>query len=799
MSSQQVRKSRQPRQLPYRAVTECPICSGTWTSAGGTDKGNRSRHESSIKHQNAVRQQQLDEVPEVQAQEVQVQEVVVVPVVPVVPVQEEEVQVQVVAPIMAYPNQIAAAQNIINLFNDDECHWAVLLAFPQSGKTQTFYYVACDMLCNRPDIDRAIVVCGNAENELSDQLRASKTEFIRLYVQAQQLSAGSEEIIAKLEEKIQVWCGADLKRNSTHPTSARNTLFIWEEAHYAQNKTNRPHKFFKNLCITADGEISNLEGERNNYVLTVSATPFSELSNIWHHGQKKRVVRLEPAQGYKGPRHFLAAGAIVQFDPLLSCEEVVAQAIAEAPIAEAPKYAIVRVRDYKGKDNMAACIRVAVEHGWAYRVYDSETKYHQANSMQSMDELAVVPERNTLILIRGMCRMGKRVPKDHISFVIETSKDSDTDTVLQALLGRMFGYHDNMNIRVYLSRNIHLAEIVSYVCMMENPDDVPLQTMPRRGKNLIVGSNQSVNGWFNNVPIIVRAGAADADDEEHADDPNAAEYEKELTIRAIQAAFETGAIENHNCADQTAEIRQQILQLTAEPDRMSAKNFMNRRGNRINETYKDMPDKLRDSIAQRSPLNAGSAGCGFESNEVDGMQVNVWRCNTNQFSQSHGFYPGDLIVHTRTRDPSPQQQLHVRIPCTSGLETFCTQQEDGAVVIGNGGYSIPLAVETSHDAALMQMNLCDLIRESQIEDSLQRPKCVTSNHGGVHAAHDGVSDWKGIIVTVEIMQALQRGGAIYEYIRREHGMTLKITKALGRELKSLKNMGNARLTKIEWS
>jgi hypothetical protein len=49
------------------------------------------------------------------------------------------------------------------------------------------------------------------------------------------------------------------------------------------------------------------------------------------------------------------------------------------------------------------------------------------------------------------------------------------------------------------------------------------------------------------------------------------------------------------------------------------------------------------------------------------------------------------------------------------------------------------------------------------------------------------------------MQALQRGGAIYEYIRREHEVTLKLTKAPGRELKSLKNMGNARLTKIEWS
>ena len=780
---QHVRKSRQPRQLPYRAVTECPLCGGRWTSNGGTDKGNRSRHESTKQHQNAVL---------AAAAVAAVAAVVPEAVVPEVQVQEVAVPVQVQAP-MAYPNQITAAKKIIEAYSDG-CHWAVLLAFPQSGKTQTFYYVACDMLCNRPDMDRVVVVCGNAENELSDQLRASKTEFIRLYVQTEHayLSADhSESVIRALEARIQVWCGADLKNNTTHPTSARNTFFIWEEAHYAQDKTNRPHKFFKNLCITADGESSNLEGDRNNYVLTVSATPFSELSNYWHNGQKKRVIRLEPAQGYKGPRHFLAAGAIVQFDPRLSCEEVVAQAIAEAPITAAPKYAIVRVRDYKGKDNMAACIRVAVEHGWAYRVYDSETKYNQANSMQSMDELAVAPECNTLILIRGMCRMGKRVPKDHISFVIETSKDSDTDTVLQALLGRMFGYHDNMTIKVYISRNIDLAEIDRYVRMMENPDDMPLQTMPRRGKNLVAGSNQSDNGWFHNVPIIVRADA-DAEEEEHDDDPNAAEYEKELTIRAIQAAFASGAAENHNCADQTAEIRQQIMRLTAEPDRMSAKNFMNRRGNRINETYKDMPDKLRDSIAQHMPLNAGSAGCGFESIEVDGMQVNVWRCNTNQFSQSHGFQRGDLIVHTRTRVPSPQQQLHVRIPCTTGLETFSTQQEDGSVVIGNGGYSIPLAVETSHDAILMQRNLCDFIRESQIQDSLQRPKCVTSNH-------DGVSDWKGIIVTVEILQALQRGGAIYEYIKREHGATLKVTKVLGRELKSLKTMGNARLTKIEWS
>lgn len=635
---------------PARPKTICPICGGRWTSAGGNDKGNRSRHESSKMHKNAVAAAAAA-APAQDQEPIQVQDQVI-----------EEAPVQ--DAIMAYPNQIAAAKQVIAAF-EEECRWNVLLAFPQSGKTQTFLYVACNMLCTNPKIERAVIVCGNAENELSEQLRASKTEFIRLYVQTEHINSYNQATINMLESRIQVWCGAELEHNAAQPTVARNTLFIWEEAHYAQDKTNRPHKFFKNLCITADGEISNLEGERNNYVLTVSATPFSEISNIWHNSQKKRVVRLEPAAGYKGPKHFLQAGAIMQFDPRLSPAEVVAQAIREAPATSAAaKYAIVRVRDSKGTDNMSACIHVATEHGWAHRVYDSETKYHQPGSMQSMDELAVAPQQNTIIFIRGMCRMGKRVPKQHISFVIETSKDSKTDVVLQGLMGRMFGFHDNMAIKIYISRRIEMADIEKYVSMMENPDDVPLQTMPCNGKNLVAGSKHRTGDWYNNIPIVVRSRRQQDDDDN--DDPNAEEYENDLTIRAIQAAFESGAIENHNCDEQTAEIREQIMLLTAQPHRMSPRNLVNPATGRLYATYQEMPDKLYNSIDQRMPFNTGSSGgCGFDSTEE--LQVNVWRCNTNQFSQTHGFRRGDLIVHTRTHAPSPLQQLHVRIPCTTGL------------------------------------------------------------------------------------------------------------------------------------
>ena len=569
-----------------------------------------------------------------------------------------------------HQNQIDAAEKIIAAFRD--CRWATLLAFPQSGKTYVFFLVACKMLTSHRELRRAVVVCGNAELELAAQLKESKTDLIRSYVQTE--FGNSESMIADLDLRIEVFCGADLKRQMQFSSDeACNTLFIWEEAHYAQDRKNLPHRFFENLGITCDGEPSNLEGDRDNYVLTVSATPFSELCNMARHSQKKRLVRLEPTDAYKGPKQFREN--IVQFDPNLAHEDVLEQAISDhvlrTPLTEAPKYAIVRVLDSKGRNNVSACIQRATDLAWAHRLYDSETKHHVAGSMQSMDELAVAPECNTVIFIRGMCRMGKRVPKEHVSFVLETARESRTDTLLQGLMGRMFGYHDCMNIRIWISQRIQLAEIATYQRLMENPIQDQVLDIPI-GKN-VVGCSQE---WYPNVPIHVRI--AQNDDED--DDPNAEQYEAELVMQAIRGHFASGSMGNGNSADQNDEIREHISQLTA--DSMDLRNFMKRSSDQLQRTLQeqDVPRRLRDAVDQVTPLPSFT-GCSFRRD----VQIIVWRCNTKKFTHSLGFRLGDLVLQTRTRVPSPQQK---RVPDTTGDETFKTrqgQQGDAPVEGGEEG------------------------------------------------------------------------------------------------------------------
>jgi len=70
------------------------------------------------------------------------------------------------------------------------------------------------------------------------------------------------------------------------------------------------------------------------------------------------------------------------------------------------------------------------------------------------------PKKPTVIILCGMLRMGKVVPKEHIAMVFEEQTKHKTrlvDTGLQGLLGRMCGYPTNkrgFNIDVYLESKI---------------------------------------------------------------------------------------------------------------------------------------------------------------------------------------------------------------------------------------------------------------------------------------------------------------------------------------------------------
>ena len=363
----------------------------------------------------------------------------------------------------------------------------ILLAQMQSGKSDTYWLVAFELLRHKK-IKNVVVVAGFQDTELVEQLKdfTPSMKLYRRYMEEVLHLSVDERIDIEdlIPDCIKVVYGGEL----TEPQfqNATDTLFIWDESHHAQAKINRPYKFMKALNVSVDGNSDKLgSGGINNFVLSVSATPYSEISDAIHEDQEKAVVKMEPGVGYISVKKMYSEKKIIA---VKDWEKTLPTCLQEQKKIVTPKYSIVRVR---GED-MAIAVQIANSAGVQYEIYDGEQKAitkktrNQAK-MQSFDDLKNAPARHKVIFIRGMLRMGKRIPKTHISFVMETSKNANTDVLLQGLLGRMCGYHTNVEIKIYVGENLFKKgkdgknELERYIKMMEGDD---ITTMPRRGTNL---------------------------------------------------------------------------------------------------------------------------------------------------------------------------------------------------------------------------------------------------------------------------------------------------------------------------
>lgn len=370
--------------------------------------------------------------------------------------------------------QIEASNKIIDEFVNNGCHWCLLLAQMQSGKTTTYYLVAAEMLRLYPNlVSNVIIFSGNNERELKDQVMIkSRNDFLKSYEnRLRRIERITErnitQIMAKLKTNIRVLWGDDaLKFKQNQRTS--ETLYIWDESHYAQSKNMRPHKFLESLNISADG-VSN-----NSYMLSVSATPFSEFSDNYHKMQHKSIVKLQTTHQYHSVEHMLYNNLIRGFDTDRWSTNL--KSIMARHKRNAPKYGLVRLRESK-QITFEAVRSMIIKNGWNCSVFDSSNK----STMKQIDELNNAPDNHTIVLLKGKCRMGKVVPKQHIAFCMETSKEPNTDVILQGLLGRMCGYHNYTNVEIYISNKIlNSGELHSYVAYIR--DEL---IMPQCATNLL--------------------------------------------------------------------------------------------------------------------------------------------------------------------------------------------------------------------------------------------------------------------------------------------------------------------------
>ena len=700
--------------------------------------------------------------------------------------------------------QIAAGNKLVCNFEKGKVFWCILLAQMQSGKTGAYLFVAAEML-RLKKIKKVIVLCGCNETELKTQMNDSIREFeykYRTYLMNEYASLPEHErgcIIQDIFKKgtFSVKSGNEL--DAKHAAAeVTDTLLIWDESHYAAAKSNRPNKFLERLGIRADGSSSCL-APNNNFVLSVSATPYAELTDLQGEKQEKLVVNLNPGKGYKGVGHYLTNEKIVGFTKWQTkLSEILSSQFADVK----NKYGVVRVQ---GDAKMQEAIRIATECGWECKTFDSEVW-----DIDSMNELDIAPVQNTVVFIRGMCRMGKVVPKQHIAFVMETATNSKTDALLQGLLGRVCGYGIDNDIYIYINNGLlakktgateesvsvcgqkimlgKTTELEKYVALMKNNSkefsssvSVPVfistatsEVMTSVSKSLIPTKAahlkpQTEKKVFDMFPFVIKH-------DEDAADPDSRETLEEK-IRQIN--LHSGCIENKNDELHTAEAMYQL----ADPKTDIRFRYFDK--DATSKTYIKVPETFREIQTNEEKIGAirSMPGCGVAHDEK--TEMNAWIFRTNKYAK-FGFPKGTIILQVACDVPASSLYMST----TTGKEAFTSKREDETENVGNGTFAVKLSAETAKSVEKMQSDL-DIIVKMSLEI------CTDAKDRRITSLHTSAG-WQSIMVNDEVKTGLSKGGTIFKHIREKYGVTLKLKGKQGRPTAACKDSGLNLLCEISW-
>lgn len=316
---------------------------------------------------------------------------------------------------MPSPQQVTAAKNIRCAFLEKRLRYAILAARCQSGKTGAFQELIRLMLA-AGDIQRAYILCGSNETEL--------------YAQAKK-DAEEANPAAYENGEIKVIFRQDFVKSKMEVT---NCLIVVDESHLDQTQKQELYVFLAQHSLSMDGNPKTLEKE-NAFILSVSATPYSELAAIAHKETpfEKHVENLEPGENYFGLAEYKYNGLM---HPTFDIAGNFSQFAEPFGPPESPKWGLVRLMSSAAGMRQEAAIRAAAySHGIRVRYFDTSSK-----KQVTVNRLNNPPEKHTVVIVRGRLRAGKVVPKEHIAFVWEGAHQSKTDALVQGLPGRMCGY-----------------------------------------------------------------------------------------------------------------------------------------------------------------------------------------------------------------------------------------------------------------------------------------------------------------------------------------------------------------------
>jgi hypothetical protein len=295
-----------------------------------------------------------------------------------------------------FPEQRKSAGDVYKMLRSRR--YCLFNAPMQWGKTGTYMCVAKCML-SKGHVDKVIIFSGNRENDLKEQT------------------------IQRAGNIAEVVWGPAL---TTFVPPKGKVLYIWDESHYCQSIGQSVDRFLSNCGLTPCSSRQN-----GNYLLSVSATPFSELHNI----DPSYVVRAYVSSAYWSVKDMLYTGQI-QFYSSFS----------ESLLRLSSGYGLVRAQDSPTIKYESIVLHYAKKHNIHVIIYDMNFKGDLEHILSEM------PDKPTFIMIKKRLQMGKTITnQQHVRFCLETSSHKNTDALLQGFIGRFSGYNTNHSTSIMVS------------------------------------------------------------------------------------------------------------------------------------------------------------------------------------------------------------------------------------------------------------------------------------------------------------------------------------------------------------
>ena len=394
-----------------------------------------------------------------------------------------------------HDSQIDCAKKIVIRFNtlDTRRNHLNLVAKMQSGKTGAMNAVVNIInqlhLDSYMGVNKFLFVTGLNDCGLKSQtFERIITQIIGANVE--NTYNGKRSLKYKTDKKYFLLKNSDFDK---FDTPIDNSVIFIDECHYGSGKNNKLTKFLERNGI--NWRNTNDLIKRNIYIVSISATPYSEL--VSDVAECKEIIELETNRGYVGVSEFIDKGLVRDAksahieevgDILYALREGLTQMRKDGVdgicFVRSRKFDEIQQRDFI-KYNFDVYEMDASTTKINYDKLENRLREHieKIEYNKKFDGVTLpsllsqrIPTRPLIVIIKGAFRAGVTINaniKDYVYLVYDYS--SNAAATAQALLGRMCGYRgENSQIKTQFFINGFLAnQYGTWEQDFTNRDNIP--------------------------------------------------------------------------------------------------------------------------------------------------------------------------------------------------------------------------------------------------------------------------------------------------------------------------------------